>query len=240
MRWHAWLGLASALAFTGCTAYEYEEEVFLSVDGSGSLRVSGSTEILKALHVDPPTVETMTARFRGPGLELDSVRETERDERRFIHVQGRFASWSELCGHPAFDGRECGLTISDDELTLRLTLPAPERAIPEDVPSDAPVALRFHFPSTVRYHNSRGDIERGNIIGWERTASEHFQGSDLVVEARFERRSVLATTLVVLGTAIGIVAGSVAIALAVMVRKGRRQLALEGRGADTPTVSRRL
>ena len=225
----------AALLVSGCTAYEYEEEVFLGVDGSGSLRVSGSAEILAALHADPATAASMRARFLGPGLEVDSVRETERDGRRFVHVQGRFDAWNELCAHPVFANRECALETADDELTLRLTLPAPQRAVPEGVPSDAVLALRFHFPSSVRYHNSRGGIERGNIIEWERSPSQLFEASDLRIEATFERRTVLATTVVVLGTAIAIVVGAVALALWLMARKGRRQLALERDGAHTST-----
>ena len=198
--------------------------------------MSGSSEILEALHAKPATTASMRARFLGPGLELDSVRETERDGRRFVHVQGRFDAWNELCAHPAFADRECALETTEDELALRLTLPAPRSAVPEGVPSDALLALRFHFPSSVRFHNSPGGIERGNIIEWERSPSELFQASDLRVEARFERRSVLATTVVVLGTAIAIVVGAVALALWWMVRKGRRQLALERDQAHTSTV----
>jgi hypothetical protein len=237
------LAIAWTLASLACTSYEYEEEIFLGVDGSGSLRVSGSTAILDALHVDPATISSMTSRFRGPGLVLDSVRATEREGRRFIHVQGRFTAWNELCTNPAFADRECELQVSDDELALHLTLPAPSREAPEDVPPDARLALRFHFPSSVRFHNSERDIERGNIIGWERTVSEHFGSPDLVpdlvVEARFEKRSVLASTLMVLGTATGIVIASVGLALWLMVRKGRRQLASEAAAAQTPTPRRR-
>ena len=264
-----------ALALPVCTSYEYEEEVFLEVDGSGRLRVSGSSEILQALHgpngpngtttssngrVDSTSVDRAgRAKVTSKGgrglerarsrvgdddeLELDSVRETEREGRKFVHVQGRFADWNELCAHPAFADRECRLDVTDDdELELTLSLPRPEGDIPEAVPPDATLALRFHFPSTVLYHNSRGDIERGNIIGWERTASEHFDATNLVVEARFERRSVLSTTVVILGTAVAVVLFSVALALFLMVRKGRRQLALEADGAlsaRTPTVHRR-
>lgn len=234
-----------ALAIPACTSYEYEEEVFLEVDGSGRLRVSGSSEILEVLHAlsDEGSISSMTSRFEGPGFELDSVRESERDGRRFVHVQGRFTDWNELCAHPAFAERECHLDITDDgELELYLTLPRPKGDVPEGVPPDATLALRFHFPSAVLYHNAPTDIERGNIIGWERTVSEHFDANALVVEARFERRSVLTTTAIILGTAVGVVLFSVALALFMIVRKGRRQLAREtdeALNAHTPSVHRR-
>lgn len=239
MGWRRWIAIGGTVLVTGCTTYEYEEEVFLAVDGSGRIRVSGSEEMLAALHVDPAhpvTTATIAELFQGPGVEIDSVRETERRGRRFLHVQGRFDEWNHLCALPAFADRDCRLEMSDEELALYLTLPAPERGIPDRVPADAVLALRFHFPSSVRYHNSPRGIERGNIIEWERSPAELIDESELRVEARFERRSVLASTLVVLGTAFGIVAGAVGLALWLMVRKGRRQLALEGDSARTSTV----
>lgn len=221
--------LAFALVLSGCATYEYEEEIFLEVDGSGRLRVSGSREILSALHVaEGGSVGAMRARFEGPGLTIDSVRETERQGRRFVHVQGRFSSWNELCAHPAYRDRECLLQQNPDgELDLHLNLPSPARSVPEGVPPDAVVAVRLHFPSKVSFHNSTGGIERGNIISWERRVDDHFDSTPLVVDARFERRSVLATTVAVLGTAIAAVLLSVASILLWMVRKGRRQLAAE-------------
>ena len=58
-----------------------------------------------------------------------------------------------------------------------------------------------------------------------------FGGEDLQVAARFERRSILATTLVVVGTSVALVALTMATALWWMVRKGRRQLAEDARGS---------
>ncbi len=232
--------LAFATMLAACTRYEYEEEVFLEVDGSGRLRVSGSAEILETLHEAPDgSVSSMQSRFEGTGLTVDSVRETERQGRKYVHVQGRFTDWNELCAHPAYRHRECRLEGNDDgELELHLTLPSPERTVPEGVPSDALLALRFHFPSTVRFHNSSAGIQRGNIVGWEQTVTEYFASPELVVDARFERRSVLATTFAILGAAVAAVLFCVASLLFLMVRKGRRQLADEveaARSADAQT-----
>lgn len=243
------LVLAIAPGVGGCVSYEYEEEVFLGVDGSGRLRVSGSSEILEALYGAPPgELRSMRSQFEGDGFEIDSVRETERRGRSFVHVQGRFADWNQACELPAFRDRECSLGVNDDGvLELRFALPSPQRTVPGGVPSDAILAIRFHFPSTVRFHNSSAGIERGNIIGWKRTVSDHFRGEALVVHARFERRSVLATTAVVIGAAVGIVLLSVTIALFLIVRRGRKQLAREADGSlernvevktHTPTAQR--
>lgn len=224
------LALVLLLFFiTACTTYEYEEEVFLEVDGSGRFRISGSREALGVLH---PLSDVSTDRIRDyfdePQIELDSVRETERDGRTFIHVQGRFSDWNRFCEHPAFSGRRCALITTPDLLAIESTVPRPmESDLPTD--ADAPIAFRFHFPSTVRFHNSRHGIERGNIVRWQRSMGEHFGSDPLVIRARFEKRSVLETTVRVLLAATGLVVLAVSTIIVLMVRKGRRQLEEEAR-----------
>ena len=220
---------AFAFALAACESYEYEEEVFLETDGSGNIRISGTHELLGVIHdVQAPGVSSMRARFEDPALRVDSVRETSRDGRRYIHVQGSFEDFNALCRHPAFRARDCGLRREDDrDLSLFLSMPAITAERPSHVEPDDVLAFRFHFPSSVRFHNSRHDIERGNIIRWQRTAAELFGGDELRIEARFERRSVLATTVIVLGTALGLVVLTASVALCWMAWKGRRQLANE-------------
>ena len=65
------------LAASGCTTYEYEEEVYLEVDGSGEIRMSGSTTAVAALHgLDEATAESAKALFEGEGVERLSALET--------------------------------------------------------------------------------------------------------------------------------------------------------------------
>ena len=220
---------ACAFALAACESYEYEEEVFLETDGSGNIRISGTQELLGVMHdVEAPSVNSMRAHFEDPALRIDSVRETSRDGRRYIHVQGRFEDFNALCRHPAFRARDCGLRREDaQELSLFVSVAAITPETPNHVEPDDVLAFRFHFPSSVRFHNSRHEIERGNIIRWQRTAEELFGEDALLIEARFERRSVLATTVIILGTALGIVVLTASIALYWMTRKGRRQLAEE-------------
>ena len=216
---------AFAFALAACESYEYEEEVFLETDGSGNLRISGTQELLGVIHdVEAPSVSSMRARFEDPALRIDSVRETSRDGRQYIHVLGRFEDFNALCRHAAFRARDCGLRRGDEELSLFLSVPGVTAERPSDVEPDDVLAFRFHFPSSVRFHNSRDDIERGNIIRWQRTAEELFGGDELRIEARFERRSVFTTTVIILGTALGFVVLTASVALYWMTRKGRRQL----------------
>ena len=219
------LVLGLLVTLSACTAYEYEEEVFLRLDGSGRFRVSGSREALGTLlPLSRVTVETVRDHFDEPQVELDSVRETERDGRSFIHVQARFSDWSRLCEHPAFSGRNCSLVIGPDVLEIEATVPGPQWSGRVATDPDAPIAFRIHFPSTVAFHNSPNEIERGNIVRWQRSMGEHFAREPLVIQARFEKRSVLETTVMVLIAAVSLVAVAITGAILLMVRKGRRQL----------------
>ncbi len=228
--------LVFLLAACGCTTYEYEEEVFLEVDGSGEIRVSGSAAAIEALHelgeAGAASPTNLAALFDGEGVEIVSALETERERRKFVHVEARFRDWEKLCRTPAFRGRACRLASREGSLALALSLPSPRQAAPEDLDPLAILALRYHFPSTIQYHNSPSGIERGNILAWKRTFREHFAGRPLDVEVRFDRRTILQTTVSVVGLSLALVLGAIATALVLMVRKGRRQLRDD---ADNPS-----
>ncbi len=227
------LALGLLVTLSACTAYEYEEEVFLEIDGSGRFRVSGSREALGTLlPLSRVSVETVRDHFDEPQVELDSVRETERDGRSFIHVQARFSDWNRLCEHPAFSWRNCRLVIGPDVLEIESTVRGPQWPGRVATDPDAPIAFRFHFPSTVAFHNSPNEIERGNIVRWQRSMGEHFAREPLVIQARFEKRSVLETTAMVLIAAVSLVAVAITGAIVLMVRKGRRQLESDAASKD--------
>ncbi len=210
---------------SACRTYEYEEEVYLETGGSGQIRMSGSAAAIEALHeLDEATPENASSLFDGEGVEVLSARETEREDRKFIHVEARFSDWEKLCALPAFRGRRCRFDEGDRDLALELSLPSPMGTAPESLDPHAVLALRYHFPGTIRHHNSPKGVERGNILSWERTVREHFAGRPFALEVRFDRRTILATTLWIVGTALALVAASIALALFLMVQKGRRQL----------------
>lgn len=220
--------LLALVAASACTTYEYEEEVFLEVDGSGEIRISGSTAAIEALHevggAGAASPANVAALFDGEGIEILSALETERERRRFVHLTARFSDWEKLCRTPAFRGRACRLAATEEDLALALSLPSPREAAPEDLDPLAILALRYHFPSTIHYHNSPGGIERGNILAWKRTLREHFAGRPLDLEVRFDRRTILQATVTAVSLSLVLVLATIATALALMVRRGRRQL----------------
>jgi hypothetical protein len=213
---------------SGCASYEYEEEVFLEADGSGEIRMSGSTDAVAALHgLEEVTTESAGALLRGNGVEVLSTRATERDGRRFVHVEARFSDWESLCRVPAFSGRGCRFVVGEGDLVLDLTLPSPPGPMPVSTAPDSLLALRFHLPGTIRQHDSDQGVERGNILSWEQTFQEHFGGRPLALQVRFDRRTILGRTLGIVGVALALVLASIAAAIFLMVRKGRRELEAE-------------
>lgn len=215
------------LAF-GCKTYDYEEEFFLEVDGSGELRLSGSLELLGFFHdLGEVTPESVVNHFDGPSLTSITVRESDRSGRPFIHITTRFSSFTELCQQTAFVARSCQLLDDGEELSIISTIPAPKHEPGGDIAPESLVAFRFHLPSQVTYHNSPSGVERGNILGWEQTFDGLRRQGALKLEARFGRRSVLSATVQILAMALLAVITVVVMAFALMIRKGRKQLAAD-------------
>ena len=187
------LPLVALLLASSCTSYEYEEEVFLDISGSGRIRISGSRAILSSLHgIEDPTVESLRAHFASAGLEPVSTLQTWRNGRAFLHLELRFASFPLLCRSAPFRERRCELSVSTEDQRLLLESPRPAGPPRGDVDRAGVLALRFHLPSTVRYHNSPTGVERGNILSWEQGVGEYFESAPFPVEVRYGLRSVLA------------------------------------------------
>src|SRR4029077_4361148 len=62
------------------------------------------------------------------------------------------------------------------------------------------VAFRLHLPSKIRYHNTKRDVGRGNILAWEQSLTDRLRGVPLELDARMDPQSILYTTLWLFGT----------------------------------------
>src|SRR2546426_2260745 len=94
------LTVAAALLLSACSGrlmkkqYEYEEELYLGLDGSATLNVNASVPALVALRgvdLNPSSRarfdrEAVRAFFAGPGLTVTAVSSSRRYGRRFVHV----------------------------------------------------------------------------------------------------------------------------------------------------------
>src|SRR5438128_8898324 len=94
------IALAGALFAAGCgrgvlkTQYEYEEELYLALDGSATLNVNASVPALVALrgadlNVNPRSRferERISELFQGAGATITAISSSRRHGRRFVHV----------------------------------------------------------------------------------------------------------------------------------------------------------
>jgi len=223
-------------ALTGCVQYEYEEELYLKTDGSGEIYIHGSREVFASLGavVSAPNPDLVTRAelertYAQSGLDVVSIKRSRRDGRTFFHVRARFTDIATLSSHPAFRGRRYEFTRAEETLALRAEIRGGERVsgVP-GVPRDELVGFRVHFPSPVRFHNSPTGLDRGNIVRWQQTVGGHLAGEPLVLEARFDTRTVLEATLLIFGSALVLVVTAALVGFYVTVRVGRRQLAAGG------------
>jgi hypothetical protein len=227
-----WLPPLLGLLLSACVRYEYEEEVFLEVDGSGEIRINGSRELFAALRgvggsPDPHfvTAETLRRFYQSPDLEVLSIKSSRREGRTYLHLRARFEDLRRLAKHPAFAGRRFVLEDEDDELRLEAEIHGGER-LPgvRGLSRQGQVGFRFHFPSPVRFHNAPDGIRRGNILAWEQTVAEHLQGNPIQLEAHFDQTSVLAASLFLFGSAALLALTVISLGLYLTTRHGRREL----------------
>lgn len=187
--------------------YEYEEEVFLALDGSATVYVNSSVAALDALRgasfdtspaarIDRNDVREwftspVTRVIRAPTL-------SRRSNRRFVHVRlevddiarlseagpfswssYRFARDGELFRYEQKVGASAGKDVGNVGWTGQ------ER-----------VAFRMHLPSAIAYHNAgAGNQRRGNILVWEQLLTDRLNNEPLALEARIESTSILSRTL---------------------------------------------
>ena len=212
--------------------YEYEEDVYLSLDGSATVYVNASVPALVALRgvkleVDPRARldrNDVRAAFASPVTEVESVTTSRRDNRRYVHLRIAVSDVAQLGSAPPFAWSQYALTRDDTTVRFRQTVGRSAGVDVGDVGWTGAelVAVRLHLPSRVPYHNSPSrTIERGNIIVWEQTLADRLRGAPLEIEAHMEPQSILARTLTLF--ALTIVAAMFTFAGAVwfVMRRGR-------------------
>jgi hypothetical protein len=210
-RTHALLlaALVAAAALAACgpgssllsPPYEYEEDLTLKLDGSGTLVVNASIPALIALHglplnPDPRTRADETRRrlrevYTSPQTQVLRVNTWTKYGRRFVGVRLRIPDIRALPKAAPFAWSSYDLHQEDGHHVLRHTLGAP--APPPGSTPDAGwngnelVAFRVHLPSRVLFYNARDvddpsrirTIDRGNIITWEQRLADRLQNKPI-------------------------------------------------------------
>jgi len=237
------LFLFSACSGTGTLfrQYEYEEEIYLSLDGSATVYVNSSLAALNALRgttfdVNPEArVDTAAVRayFSTPVTRVVRVSQSRRSNRRFVHVRLDVDDIRKLGDAPPFAWSKYQLIHDGDQYKYLQTVGAPAAKDPGAVGWNGSelVAFRLHLPSKIRYHNTKRDVGRGNILAWEQPLAERLRnvpivyaekGSDGVLDARMDAQSILYTTLWLFGLtfiAVAVVFGAV---IVWVMRRGKR------------------
>lgn len=202
--------------------YEYEEEVYLSLDGTATVYVHTSVAALNALRgtsfdTSPAAAIDRAAihdYYASPATHVTWVRPSRRSGRRFAHVRLEVADVRKL-------SEAAPLAWSTYQFEKRGDLFAYHQTVRASAAKDVGsvgwtgreiVAFRLHLPSKIGVQNSGGSIGRGNILAWEQPLADRLRGVPLEIDAEMDPQSILyrtlwlfAATFVAVATAFGFV-----------------------------------
>jgi hypothetical protein len=202
--------------------YEYEEDVYLSLDGSATVYVNSSVAALDALR--GASFDTST----NATIDRDAVRAwfttpvttvtrrptlSRRSGRRYVHVRLDTDAVTSLAQAAPLAWSTYAFAKDGDLFAYRQAVgpPAGKAVGAVGWTGDEIVAFRLHLPSNVVYTNATAENhKRGNILVWEQPLRDRLRGEPVMLEARIESRSILSRTLLLFG----------ATALAVLVTFG--------------------
>ena len=232
------LGLATACSSPFGRQYEYEERLYLDVDGSASVTINASFPALVALRglaldpaIDRDALRALVeragcvgARVGRPwtrrGRRFAQIRLTTDDVRRLRDCQ--LLSWS-------------AYAFAIDRGTVQFTQDVGPAADGDPGPVNWDggeiVGFKLHLPSRIVFHNvkrledgSNGEPERGNILAWEQYLSDRRAGRPVRIEVRMDSESILFHAvrlfLGALVAAVVVMGGAVWL----IVRRARRRL----------------
>jgi hypothetical protein len=219
--------------------YEYEEEIYLSLDGTATVYVNSSIPALNALRgtsfdthpnarVD---TEGVRAFFSSPGTHVTRLSSTRRDGRQFVHIRLDADNIRHLAAAPPFAWSVYDFRLDGNVYRYQQTV---GHAAGKDVGNvgwngQELLAFRLHLPSKITFHNTGGDVGRGNILTWEQPLADRLRSLPLRdvsghalkgLEARMETQSILYRTLWLFGWTLVAAAAAFALVIWLIVRRG--------------------
>jgi len=225
-------------ALAGCRdllprQYEYEEELYLALDGSATMYVNGSVPALialRGLQLDPNPRQPVDRRrvrelYESPVTHVTRVSTSRRAGRRFVHLRIDVTDVRRLSSAQPFAWSTYGLHRTAEEYVYTQAVGAAAAADAGKTgwSGAETVSFRIHLPSRIRYHNAPSKVvERGNILVWEQPLADRLAGRKLSIEARFDTQSILYRTLWLFGMMVVAVVVLFAGLLWWIVRKGRQ------------------
>jgi hypothetical protein len=231
--------LTAAPGFSGCGGtglvkqYEYDEDIYLSVDGGATIYINASIAALVNLRgmdldtrataqVDRVKIRTL---FTTPVTRVARVSRWRRFGRQFVQVRLAVDDITKLGSAPPFSWATYQIKRRDGLVVYRQILGASDGKPVGDVgwKGTELVAVRVHLPSRIRYHNAGADnLKRGNILVWEQSLAERQSGKPLEIEARIEQTSILYSTLILFTISGALALLVLALIIWWVVRKGKR------------------
>jgi hypothetical protein len=212
--------------------YEYEEEIYLRLDGSATVNVNASVASLVALRgvdlpLDPKARldrERVRALFRIAGSPPPRLTLSRRDGRRFVHLSLDVPDVRQLQRQRMFAWSTYRFDRESDSFVFRQRVGAPAADHSPIVAwtGREMVVFKLHIPSQIPYHNAPSrHTERGNILRWEQPLEARLKGEPLDVEVRMEPESILYSTLLLFGLTIVAAAITFGVVIWWVVRRGR-------------------
>src|SRR5215467_10760299 len=226
MRIGAAMALVAVLTLSGVACsrseffrqYEYEEGVYLSLDGSATVYVNSSVaalDVLRGAAFDTSTNATIDrdavrAWFTTPVTTV-TRRPTlsRRGGRRFAHVRLDVDDVKTLSQAPPLAWSTYTFAKDGDVFAYKQVVGQPVGKPVGEVgwTGDEIVAFRLHLPSDVVDTNASAENhKRGNILVWEQSLRDRLSGQPLTLEARIGSESILTRTLLLFGgTAVAVI-----------------------------------
>jgi hypothetical protein len=236
----------AAAAVEGCGGlfqrqHEYEEELYLDIDGSATVVVNASMASLVALHgaaLDPrpdapPDRDAVRALFSAPGVEVETPTFFRRNGRRFVHVTVDVERLAQLERLRPFAWSRYSFAREGEAFVFRQVVGRPRGpgTGAEGWTGEETVAFRMHVPSKVIFENATSNVQRGNIVTWEQPLAERMAGTPLELRVDMAPDSILYTTLLLFGATVVAAALVFVSVIAWVVRRGRRANAEDARPA---------
>ena len=185
--------------------YEYEEDIYVSLDGSATVYVNASIAALNALRGTSfdvsPTARIDRAAVRDyystSNTHVSRVSSTRRSSRRFVHVRIDVDDVRRLGEAAPFAWSTYQFERVRDEFVYRQQIGAAAGRNPGRVgwKGQELVAFRLHLPSRITSNNSGGTERRGNILVWEQPLGDRRHGKALTLDVRMQTESILSRTL---------------------------------------------
>lgn len=192
--------------------YEYEEELYLALDGTATLNVNASIPALVALRgamLNPGSRarfdrDAVRIFFEGPGVTVTALSSSRRDGRRFVHVSLDVTDVRAVQRLAPFAWSTYRFSREGELYEFKQVVGGGATRDVGNAGWDGSelVAFRMHLPSKIAYNNAPSRrTERGNILEWEQTLADRMKGTPVDIDVQMETQSILARTLLLFGAA---------------------------------------